>query len=225
MVDVEHLLGKTAALLDAEHAQRPNRVHQHTHGRHGEILPVKPPQGIRYRCHEVGATADRLGDEYLGAAPLGQPVRRLDQRVEPAAKTAAGDFLGREPLRAQHGRVHEVASLVVGDEPHAQPLPGQPRRQFGHRRRLAGAEESPDHDIPRLARAAGRPAGGLGCRHRFMITAYMRKCAYAFPPKQPNSPSPPGTYFGSLSNRKVQQPSSSTFLLAASWFFRRGTTA
>ena len=37
--------------------------------------------------------------------------------------------------------------------------------------------------------------------------------------------SPVGTYFGSLSNRNVQQPSSSTFLLAASWFFRRGTTA
>ena len=34
-----------------------------------------------------------------------------------------------------------------------------------------------------------------------------------------------GSYLGSLSNRNVQQPSSSTFLLAGSWFFRRGTTA
>ena len=150
-----------------------------------------------------------------------QLVRRLNQRIEPAAKTAARDFLRREPLRAQHRRVHQVAALVVGDEPHPHPLPRQPRRQLADRRRLAGAEEAANHDIPRLARAASR----FGCRHRFVIKAYMRKCAYALPLKQSHSTTRRETYFGNLSNRNVQQPSSSTFLLAASWFFRRGTTA
>src|ERR1035441_4867816 len=85
------------------------------HRRHCEALLVKPAQGIRHRRHQVRATAQRLGDEHLRPAPLGQPLGCLHQRIEPAAKAAARDFLRCEPLRAQHRRVHQVAPLVVGD--------------------------------------------------------------------------------------------------------------
>ena len=84
-----------------------------------------------------------FGDEHLRPAPLGQPLGRHHQGIEPAAKTAARDFLRCEPLRAEYRGVHQVAPLVVRDDPDPQPLPSQARRQLAHRRRLARAEESP----------------------------------------------------------------------------------
>ena len=120
-VNVEHFFGKTAARLQSKNTQGPQRIHQHAHRSDSEIVAVKPPQRIRHRRQQVRATANWFGDENFWPAVGSEMLCGLDQRIEPATKTAAGDFFSREAARAEHRRIDKIASLVVGDEanPHA----------------------------------------------------------------------------------------------------------
>ena len=146
-VNVENLLGELAAALQPEHAQRANRVRQHTEWCDGKVAAVNQSQRIRDRRDEVSATADRLGNEHVRPRRRCQFVRRVHEGVEPATKTTARNFFGRESPRTQHRRVDQLASLVVGNEPDAQALAGQMLRQPRHRRRFARAKKAADHDV------------------------------------------------------------------------------
>ena len=146
-VDVEHLLGKLASFLQSEDAQRADRVRQHAQWRDKKIVAINPAQRIRDRRHQIGATADRLGDEHLGTRGGGQLVRSVHERVEPATKTAARNFFRSEPARAEHFRVHQFAALVVRDKADLQPLMGQVLRQPHHGDCLARAKEAADHVV------------------------------------------------------------------------------
>jgi hypothetical protein len=146
--DVAHLVGKRAPGAQAQHLLGPHRVHQHAQGRQAELSAVKAAQRVGDRGPQVGATAHRLGHESLRAGGGGELARGLEQRVEPATETAAGDFLGGEPAGAQPRGVHQPAALVVGDQAHALPasgqMPGQGRDGGGFTR----AEEAADHVVP-----------------------------------------------------------------------------
>ena len=82
-----------------------------------------------------------------GREPCRQPLRGVHERIEPAAEAPPWNFLGGEPLRAEHGRVHQVAPLVVGDQPHANSSPREVLGQLADGGGLAGAQEAADHDV------------------------------------------------------------------------------
>lgn len=107
---------------------------------------------------------------------------RLDQRIKPAAKTAAGDFLGREPLRPEQGCVHQVPALIVGDEAHAQSLIGKASGQPGDRSGFPGAQEAANHDVAGLVPHAGRgPGSGIRCFQGIQIVFQPQKIILAPP--------------------------------------------
>ena len=124
--------------------------------RHQEVVAVEPAQGVGDGGGQVGATADRFGDEDLGPGGEGEALGGLDQRIEPAAETAAGNLLRRKTLRPEHRRVHQVAPLVVGDQPDPQALVREPAGKLADRGRFASAEEATDHDVAGLGRASRR---------------------------------------------------------------------
>ena len=73
----------------------------------------------------------------------------IDQRVEPAAKAAAGNFFCREAAGAEHRSVHEFAALVIGDKAHAKRLSRKLLREFCDASGFSGAEETANHYIAR----------------------------------------------------------------------------
>jgi hypothetical protein len=110
-------------------------------------VAVHPAQGIAHRGAQVGAAADRLGDEDVRAGAGGKPLRGVDQRVEAAAEAAAGDLLDREAVRGQHGGVDEADALVVRDQADAAAVAMQCLRQAQDCGGLPGPQEAANHDV------------------------------------------------------------------------------
>ena len=78
-VDINDLLRKLAAFAQAEHARRAHRIDQHAQRRDAEVLAVNAPKRIGDRRHEVGAAADRLGNEHIRPRALGEFTGGIDQ--------------------------------------------------------------------------------------------------------------------------------------------------
>jgi len=129
-----------------------DRVDEHAERRDHERVAVHALERIADRCAQVGAAADRLGDEHLGRHVLGQAARRVDQRVEAAAEAPAGDFLHREPARGHHRRVDQPDALVVRDEADAAALSVEILGESQDGGGLPGTEESTNHDVARAER-------------------------------------------------------------------------
>ncbi len=147
--DIEHLVGKLFFACQAEDLFGADRIDEHAERRDGELLAIHASQRIRDRRDKIGAAPDRLGDEGVRQCCLRELGRGIDERIEAAAKTAAWNFLGREAFRPQHRGVHEIAALVVRDEPDAQAARGEALRERGDGGRFSGAEEAADHDVAR----------------------------------------------------------------------------
>ena len=75
-VDVEDLRAERPARLEAEGAQRAHRVDEHAERGDGVGVAVHPAQRIADRGAQVGAAADRLGDEHVRAACRRSAARR-----------------------------------------------------------------------------------------------------------------------------------------------------
>ena len=79
-------------------------------------IRARPRSASPYRSFErlhdggdqVGATADRLGEDDIGTLLRFQLADLVDQVVEPAAEAGAGDFLDGEALRAQAVRIDQI---------------------------------------------------------------------------------------------------------------------
>ena len=148
-IDVDDLWGKTNSFGQSQHALRPNRIHQRRKRRNLKIVAVNAPQRIRHRSLQIRATAHRLGHKHFRPSRFRQTLGRLQQRVKPTAKTAPRNLLRGVSRSAQGRRVHQSASLIVGDQPRLASASGQILCQLRHRRRLAGAQKTPNHNIPR----------------------------------------------------------------------------
>ena len=153
------LAGKRRPGLHTQHAQGANRVDHHTQWSDHEGLAVHALQRVTDRRAQVGAAADRFGDEHLGRHVFGEPAGRVDQRLEPAAEAPARDLLDGKPTGDGHRRVDQSNALIVGDEADAATHPiemfGEPEDGGG----LTCTQESTDHDVAGAGRARHRRGG------------------------------------------------------------------
>src|SRR5260221_651457 len=140
--DVGHLVGegegpscyfREAVGLD-EHGQRGQ----------GKSIAEESAQGPVDGGREVGAASHRLRQQDVDGRGFDQAAGRLDELVEAATETAARDLLRGQAERAEEGRVHEVPTLVVGDEPDLVAASEQLSGGGGQGRRLARSEEAAD---------------------------------------------------------------------------------
>jgi hypothetical protein len=105
--------------------------------------------------------------------------RRLDQRIEPAAKAPSRDLLHGESLRRQDARIHQPVPLVVRDQSHAKALVRQPSRQTSHRRGLPRAQKPANHDIPRATGLPGIVRLRCHCPCRPFVHVVSSLCCFA----------------------------------------------
>ncbi len=121
------------------------RLEQDGIRRHLEAVAVQVAQRLHDGGDEIGAAADRLGEDHVGPLAGLQTADLGDQVVEAAAEAGAGHFLDGEALGTQARGIDEVLRLIVGDQADAlaalHVVTGQPAEG----RRLAGAEEATDH--------------------------------------------------------------------------------
>ena len=95
---------------------------------------------------DVGAAADRFGEDDVGLRAGDKIVRPRDEIVEAAAEAAACDLQGLETLRAERVRIDQVGALVIRDDPDALAVRDPMLCELQDRRRLSGAEKAADND-------------------------------------------------------------------------------
>src|SRR5206468_8744846 len=91
-VNVQNLFGKGCSVFEAENAQRTKRIDQHAEWCDGKALTINPAQRIADSGDEVGATADRFGNENIGTRFGRKLVCGFYEGIEPAAKATARNF-------------------------------------------------------------------------------------------------------------------------------------
>ena len=100
------------------------------------------------RGDQIGTAADRLGQQDVGGLFVAEGCGRLQQRAEPAAEAAAGDFFDGEVVGPAQRTVDESAGLIVGDQTNPEAPTGQPFPESEQERGLTGTEKATGHDQP-----------------------------------------------------------------------------
>src|SRR6202011_5261668 len=101
-IRVSYLRRETAALRNPQNALGAYGIHQHAQGSHVEVVAINPTQRKAHGRDQIGATADRLRDEYVRTAALRKTAGGFHQGMETAAEATAGDFLDGELVIAEH---------------------------------------------------------------------------------------------------------------------------
>src|SRR5207244_3326797 len=96
--DVRGLRRKPGAFFIAQDAEAMARLKQNGVWRYLEAVAVQFLERLGHRGDEVGAAANRFGQDHIGPFAHRQAFDAAKQVVELAAKTGAGDFLDRETL-------------------------------------------------------------------------------------------------------------------------------
>lgn len=101
------------------------RVDEDRKGR--QIEPIGEPvlQRLQDRCREVCATADGLGNDNVWICGLDQGIGSPDQIVELTTKTASCDLAHGPSCLLQNASVHQLGSLVIGDQSNSMGLLGE----------------------------------------------------------------------------------------------------
>jgi len=148
---VENFLRESAAGFQSKDPRGTDGVHQHAKRRNRVIGCIDSAKWIGDGRHEIGATADRFGNENIGPGRCGQLPRRIQQGIEPATETASRDFFRGETTGTQHCGIDQAPALVISDQPHALALGGNPLSQPRYGGSLASSQKATDHDVTGFA--------------------------------------------------------------------------
>ena len=118
------MFGEPRSGSKAEDAGGPQRVEDDAEGGECESFTVQLLQRQADRGDQIGTAADRLGQQDVGGLLAAEGCGRIEQRVEPAAEAAAGDFFDGEVVGPAQRRVNESAGFIVGDQADAEAAAG-----------------------------------------------------------------------------------------------------
>jgi hypothetical protein len=118
------------------------RLQQHTKGRQFKSLAEHLLKRQHDGRDQVGAATDRLGQQKIGSAGIGQTISGCNHFVKTAAKTRAGDFTHGKSLSSQILGVDEISGLIVGDDPHRLAGINVTSCDLTDQSRFSGAKES-----------------------------------------------------------------------------------
>ncbi len=140
-------LGREArGRLAAEDLQTVARLEQNGIRCDLEACAVEVLQRLDNGSDQVGATADRLGEDDVGTLVGFELADPVDKFVESAAEASPGHFLDGKALRAQAGGIDEILGLVVGDDADFLSSGLVEACETRQRRRLARTQKTADHD-------------------------------------------------------------------------------
>ena len=145
--NVGRLRGETDVAAVAENLFAMLRLQQH--GQRGEFdfAAVKCAERFQDGRRQVGAAADRLGQDDIGTLDGREFADDAHQIVELAAETRAGHLADVEALRSERHRVDQSERLIVGDDADAKSAIGVMLSQLADQRRFAGPEKTADHQV------------------------------------------------------------------------------
>ena len=148
--DVGGLRRETRVFRGFEDTQTVAGLEQHRIGSDLEAVAIQILERLHDRGDEIRTAADRLGENHIWLLAAFQLLDLADQIIESTAEAGARHLLDGKALRAQAGGVHQILSLIVGDEADLLAAIEVEAGQTRQRRGFAGAEEATDHDEAQL---------------------------------------------------------------------------